>query len=210
MAGSSGVNGVGFGGTPPHFRNEALISRADLRVDVAKEVSQLVEEDENVHLTNQEMYVRGSYFMKRNDGRDRSITGNYERHIEESETLMIGESIREVVNGGVNLQATQESEAMVGGAYVNTITGAYLRIAAWSDFLAWGGWLEVDVARIEISGLMIRSYCAYAHVAGIRLSLVGRLVDDFVTRAENFGVFLDSGSQTVHLGSPGSGQIMEN
>ena len=210
MAGSNGANGANFMVTPPHFHNEALVSKADLRVDVAREVSQLIEEDENVFLTSQETYVRGSYFMKRNDGRDREVTGNYERHIEKGETLMIGESIREVVNGGVDLRATLESESMMGGAYLNTITGAYLRIAAWSDCLAWGGWVEADVTRIEMSGVMIRAYCAYIHAAGIRLSLIGRLVDDFVTRIENFGFFMDSGGQKIHLGSPGSGQIMEN
>ena len=208
MAGSNGVNGTGVD-MPPHFRNEALISRADLRVDVAKEVSQLIEEDENIRLTSHEMHIRGNYVMKR-EGRDRQVTGNYERHVEESETFMIEEAVTEVVNGGVNLQAAIESESIMGGAYLNTITGAYLRIAAWSDFLVWGGWLEVDVARIEIAGLAIRAYMHYAHAAGIRVSLVGRLVDDFVMRSETFGVLIDSGTQTVHLGSPGSGQVMEN
>ena len=208
MAGSNGVNGAGVD-MPPHFRNEALISRADLRVDVAKDVSQLIEDDENIRLTSHDMHIRGNYVMKR-EGRDRQVTGNYERHVEESETFMIEEAVTEVVNGGVNLQATMESESIVGGAYLNTIAGAYLRIAAWSDFLVWGGWLEADVARIEIAGLAIRSYMYYTHAAGVRVSAVGRLVDDFVMRSENFGILSDSGSQTVHLGSPGSGQIMEN
>ena len=87
-------------------------------------------------------------------------------------------------------QAVFAAEAIVGGAYTNTIAGPYLRLAGWVDFLAWGGWAEVDTIRAELSLLMIRSHVGYAHAAGVRLLMASRLVDDFQNRTENWSVIV--------------------
>ena len=63
-----------------------------------------------------------------------------------------GEPLRgETAHGRVTLTAEYSAEAIVGGggAYINTITHAYLRIAGWIDCMAWGGWVEADAIRCE-------------------------------------------------------------
>ena len=117
--------------------------------------------------------------------------------------------IDETVHGGVHQKAKYSAEAIIGGAYVNTIAGPYLRAAGWVDFMAWGGWAEIDMVRAELSLLMIRSHIAYAHAAGLRATLASRLVDDFQTRTENFGMLLESGGVYMDTGGPGGGVTME-
>ena len=95
------------------------------------------------------------------------------------------------------------AESMVGAAYANTIAGAYLRFAAWVDMMAWGGWVEADMSRAELSLLMIRSHMGYAHAAGVRATVAARLVDDFQARTENFGTLSITGAVYQEAGSPG-------
>ena len=190
------------------LRNEGLVSDAEMRIDVAKNYERTVLGDEDVQLkssvfgTNADMtFVRGA--------RARSA-GNYE-HVTNSDVMMtIGSSVNEVVGGGVHLMARISAESMIGGAYANTIAGAYLRFAAWVDMMAWGGWVEADMTRAELSLLMIRSHMGYAHAAGVRTTVAARLVDDFQTRTENFGTFISTGATYQEAGSPGAGTYNES
>ena len=191
------------------FRREGAVSVADLRVDVAGNVSRTVAEDETITLETKTLHARGNYSIAR-ASRTRQVDGDYERHVEEAETLMIGAAVDEQVNGGVDYTAQLDADNIVGGAYVNTIAGPYLRIAAWADFLCWGGWLEADLARIEVAGVMIRSYMSLAHAAGARVTAANKLVDDFVIRTETFGTFVTAAGQILHLASPGGGMTVES
>ena len=191
------------------FRREGAVSVADLRVDVAGNVSRTVAEDEIITLETKTLHARGNYSIAR-ASRTRQVDGDYERHVEEAETLMIGAAVDEQVSGGVDYTAQVDADNIVGGAYVNTIAGPYLRIAAWADFLCWGGWLEADLARIEVAGVMIRSYMSLAHAAGARVIAANKLVDDFVVRTETFGTFVTAAGQILYLASPGSGMTMES
>jgi hypothetical protein len=190
------------------IRNEGLVSDAEMRIDVAKNYNRTVLGDEDVQLkssvfgTNADMtLVRGA--------RARSA-GSYE-HVTHSDMLMtIGSSVNETVGGGVHLMARISAESMVGAAYANTIAGAYLRFAAWVDMMAWGGWVEADMSRAELSLLMIRSHMGYAHAAGVRATVAARLVDDFQARTENFGTLSITGATYQEAGSPGAGTYNES
>lgn len=189
------------------FRSESVVSDVDLRVDVAGEVSQFLEQ-ESISLADRSVHVRGDYMISRGS-RSRTIDGTYERTVEETDTLAVGSAVEERVTGGVDVNMQVEDEAIMAGAYVNTVAGAYLRMTAWADFLVWGGWLEADLTRIEISGVAIRSYMGYCHIAGLRLLIARELVDDYVNRTEIFGTFVDATTGEKNLWSPGSGEMLE-
>ena len=185
------------------FRSEGLVSDADLRTDVADKYSRNIVGDEDISLESSEFRTRGSMTFSR--GARSRTAGKYTRTTDEDEILLIGDGVEETVAGGVHLKAKISAEAIIGGAYVNTIAGPYLRIAGWVGSLIWGGWAEVDVVRAEISALMIRSHVGYAHAAGIRLTMASRLIDDFQTRTENFGLLSESGTTHQDAGAPGGG-----
>lgn len=189
------------------FRNEGLVSDADVRIDVAENFTRYVAGNDDVSLETSMQGVNGSLAVIRGS-RTRTV-GDYERVTDDDEMLSVGSSVRETVSGGVRLQALISAEALVGGAYVNTIAGPYLRLAGWVDFLAWGGWAEIDVVRAELSLLMIRSHVGYAHAAGVRMTLAARLVDDFQMRTERFGIFVQSGTTHQDAGMPGGGVHLE-
>ena len=191
------------------LRAEGLVSNAALRVDVAGTLSRLIGDDESVALNSRIVHARGDYEISRGR-RSRQVDGTYERNIGEADLYAIGSVIEERVEGAVDVHASVESEIIMGGAYVNTIAGAYLRVTAWADFLAWGGWVEADLARVEIAGLMIRSHKAYGHVTGARLVCASSIVDDFTTRTESFGVLNDNALTRFDLGSPGGGITLES
>ena len=191
------------------LRAEGLVSNAALRVDVAGTVSRLIGDDESVALNSRTVHARGDYEISRGRRR-RRVDGTYERSVDDADLYMIGSVIEERVDGAVDVRASVESEIIMGGAYVNTIAGAYLRVTAWADFLAWGGWVEADLARVEIAGLMIRSHKAYGHVTGARLILASSIVDDFTTRTESFGALNDNALTRFDLGSPGGGITLES
>ena len=85
------------------------------------------------------------------------------------ELVLAATSVDEVVHGKVTLTARYGAEAMVGGSYTNVVTGGLMRVAGWVDLMAWGAWVELDVARVEIAALMVRSYLGYAHAALVRI-----------------------------------------
>ncbi len=190
------------------FREEAIVAEADLRVDVARAISRLVVRDAETTVNEKTLRARGNYQMSRGS-RDRVVAGNYERKVAGDEIVKPGMVVEEYVNGGADLKAQVESEAIIGGAYVNTIGGIYLRMAAWVDYLVWGGWAEADVTRVEIAGLMIRSYMAYTHAIGARATLCSRLIDDFMTRVETIGTLTETYASKIHVGSPAGGVKLE-
>lgn len=185
------------------FRNESLVSAVDLRVDVADNFNRLVAGDEEVDLDADELEADASVSIVRGS-RTRRV-GSYRRRTKHEEVFTIGKRIDETVNGGVHQRVLFAAEAIVGGAYANTIAGPYLRLAGWSDFLAWGGWAEVDLVRAELSLLMARSHFTYAHAVAIRKTSASRLIDDFQVRTENIGTLAESGLLYSDAGSPGGG-----
>lgn len=190
------------------FRYECLISDADLRVEVADQISRTVGGDEKIDLEDSDLDVKGNSFISRL-ARSRTITGSYSYTSQASETWLIGDSVREEVSGGVKLHARVESEAIVGGAYVSSIVGPYLRICAWADFLCWGGWAEIDVARVELAAVMIRAYVFVAHAVGARVNLHRVYIDDISNRIESFGVFVNMTTNITDIGIPGAGDTLE-
>ena len=191
------------------LRAEGLVSRADLRVDVASEVSRLIADDETTELEGDHTtHARGDYQIVRGR-RSRRVGGRYERHVAHSDMFMLDGAVEEKAEGGVHLMATVDAEVIMGGAYVNTIAGAYVRVAGWADFLAWGGWLEADAVRVELALTMIRSHWFYAHAAGARVTNATGLVDDFTTRIESWGVLTNNQTTMTDAGSPGGGIVME-
>ena len=208
-ASNAGDSNAGDSGIDHLFRREGLVSDLDLRVDVAKELSRTIVGDEDIHVGRRELRSRGDFTLQR-QSRDRAVGGTYERSIAHTETVMATAAIREQVDSGVDLLASLESESIVGGAYVNTIAGVSLKICAWQDFLAWGGWLEVDAVRLEIAAASIRAHMLYAHAALARVTVAKKLVDDWVLRTETFGTLVDNTATKMQLSSPGSGMTMEN
>lgn len=205
------------------FRGEVAISDVDLRVEIAKNVNRTVSGNENIDLEEKVVHARGDLSMMRHS-RKQVVKGDYHRVTDNSDILMVGSigwswsgggvqrvdgTVTETVLGGVEIKAQQESEAILGGAYNGVFLGPFLRIAAWCDFLCWGGWVEIDVVRTEVSSATIRSMMFYSHTAAIRLTFAYNMVDDFIMRYEQIGVFDNRVSSTTHIGSPGSGVTME-
>ena len=188
------------------FQGERVVSDVELRVDVANSVSRYVAGDEDVELEADSMRTPATATFYR--GARTRVVGSHQRTTGRDETITANR-IDETVHGGVHHKAKYSAEAIVGGAYVNTIAGPYLRAAGWVDFLAWGGWAEIDMIRADLALLMIRSHVGYAHAAGVRGTLASRLVDDFQNRTENFGMLFESGAVYMDTGGPGGGVTME-
>ena len=185
------------------FRRESLVSAVDLRVDVADRFNRLVAGDEGIDVDVDELVADAPVTVSRGS-RSRHV-GKYRRTTGHEEIVTIGKRYDETVHGGVHQKAKLAAEAIVGGAYANTIAGPYLRLAGWTDYLVWGGWAEVDVVRAELSLLMLRSHFAYAHAVGARSTMASRLIDDFQLRTETFGTLKESGLSYSDAGSPGGG-----
>ena len=192
------------------FRREGLVSEVDLRVDVAQDLSRTILGDEDIQLGGQRaVRSRGDYTLER-QRRQRAVGESYERTVGHSELVMASASITERVDGGVDFLAALEAEAIVGGAYLNTIAGVSVRVCAWSDFMAWGGWLEADLVRLELAAASIRAHMVYAHAALARVTLAKKLIDDWVLRTETFSCLVDNTATKMQLSAPGSGVTMEN
>ena len=191
------------------FRSETFVSKVDLRVDLANHIQRYVSDDEQIHLREKSVLSRGD-LAEQFGSREQKVEGNYKRHVHGDDMIALQQGlISEEVRGGVEINASLESEAIIGGAYAGVFAGPFLRISAWADFLCWGGWVEADATRTEIASLMIRAMTFYAHTAGARVTCAYNLMDDFVLRLENFGVFTDNHITVMHVGSPGSGLEME-
>ena len=185
------------------FRNESFVTDTDRRYDTASRYERIVLGDDRIALDEMRTHIRGKVTQQYGE-RSRSVR-RFKRTTDNEETFLVGNRYEETAHGRVTLTAKYSAEAIVGGAYINTITHAYLRIAGWIDCMAWGGWVEADAIRCEIALLMIHSYVGYAHATLARLTLASRMVDDYVNKYEMFGVLDDSGVNRIELGGPGSG-----
>ena len=185
------------------FRNESFVTDLDRRYDTASRYERIVLGDDRIALDEMRTHIRGKVVQQYGE-RSRAAR-RFKRTTDNQETFLVGSRYEETAHGPVTLTAKYSAEAIVGGAYINTITHAYLRIAGWIDCMAWGGWVEADAIRCEIALLMIHSYVGYAHASVARLTLASRMVDDFVNKYEAFGVRDESGGNRIELGGPGSG-----
>ena len=189
------------------FRREGIVSDADLRVDVAREISAMILGDERERLVNKTVHVRGGSAVSAGS-RERRVEGNLVSHVH-TDNVNAASRLDETVLGRVDLRAQVESESIVGGAYINMITGGFMRMAAWVDYLVWGGWLEADVIRMEVGAGMIRSYMGYVHAAGVRVMAAATLVDDYSNRTELFAACTDNTTGDDYLIAPGGGTSLE-
>ena len=190
------------------FRSEALFSDADLRTDVASRLERSILGTETLEVDVYEMHVRGDMTYVR--GERERIAGVYHRTTDGDEQVLAQERVDETVEGGYRILAALSAESMIGGMYTHTVVGPHLRMAAWCDFMAWGGWLEADIIRAEIASLMVRSHVAYAHAAGVRLTMASKLIDDLSIRTEQFGIFTDSGLSYTVASAPGGGVVISS
>lgn len=185
-----------------------LISDGDIKIEVAKAVQRHVEGDLHVDLSgNSESRFCGDLQQVRR-WRKRVVHGSYNRYSDDSDMTMVTRSYKEVVVGGVHQHASVEGESIIGGAYVANHIGLFMRITAFADFMAWGGWVEADAMRVELSMIGIRSYMGYAHAAVGKQILAGNLFDDWVNRTETFGSLNESHTMVTVLPS-GPGAVTE-
>ena len=189
------------------LREEAIVTDGDLRLEVAKVFERAVTGDDEVLLGKRYSYFRGPLHIKRKN-RTMQVHGSYHQDTGRAEVFSFKDTLKETVEGGVFQQASVEAEHIIGGTYTGMWLGPMVRIAAWADYLAWGGWADTDASRIEIVALSIRAYMGYAHLAAMRVIKATMFVDDWQMRTENFGTFIDNQLDAVKLGGPGSG--MEN
>ena len=185
------------------LRCESFATHESRRIDRVGRFEQTIAGSELSQLDAVRVAVEG-HLMQRRGARDRRV-GSYRRQTSAEELELIGTSVDEVVRGCTTLTASSSAEAMVGGSYTNVIAGGLMRVAGWVDLLAWGGWVEIDVARVEIAALMVRSHIGYAHAALVRFVVASRLIDDFTLRTENFMMCCDTALTRVSAGGPGSG-----
>ena len=185
------------------FRTESFVTEVAERCETADSYEHVVFGPESVRVNEMQIEVEGN-LAERHGERDREA-GDHEHSTDKDEIELIAEEVEEEVHGRTIHTAAYSAEGMVAGAYVNVVTGAYLRAAGWVDLMAWGGWIEADTVRMDLALLMVRSHVGYAHASSIRAVAASRLVDDFVLRTENFGLMFDSGLNQTSVGGPGSG-----
>ena len=177
----------------------------DLRLEVADRIELYVQEDEDIELTEKLVHAWDDLSFVCGS-RTRTVAGNYARITDATDIFLLDhDSFNEEVKNGASVHATLESEVIMGGGYLGTFLGPFLKICAWSDFLAWGGWAEADATRVETGNVMIRSLWNMAHVAGVRCLAAYNYMDDFVMRVENIGTMMDTQVNITHTGTPGSG-----
>ena len=189
------------------FRAETFVTHADRRIDTASRLDRVTLGNEKIEADSVVTHVRG-HLSQRYGERDREA-GSYKRTTDNEETVQVASRFRERAHDGYRIRAKFSAEAMVGGAYTQTITGAYLRIAGWIDFMAWIGWSEVDAIKIELAAMMVRSHIGYAHAQGVRMCVASRIVDDYTNRTEKIVLLSESGATYKSVGAPGGGVVNE-
>ena len=189
------------------FRSESFVTHTDRRIDTASRLDRITLGDEAIEVDSVVTHVRG-YLSQRYSERDREA-GSYKRTTDNEEMVQVGTRFRERAHEGYRIRAKFSAEAMVGGAYTQTISGAYLRIAGWIDFMAWVGWFEVDAIKIELAAMMVRSHIGYAHAAVVRLCVASRIIDDYTLRTEKIELLSESGGTYQCIGAPGGGLVNE-
>ena len=185
-----------------------LISDGDVKIEVAKAVQRHVDGDLHIDLKGSSESLFCGDLQTVRKWRKRVVHGSYKRHSGKSDMIMVTRKYKEVVVGGVHQHASVEGESIIGGAYVANHIGLFMRITAFADFMAWGGWAEVDAMRVELCMVGIRSYMGYAHAAIGKQILAGNLFDDWMNRTENFGSLNETHTKVTILPS-GPGALTE-
>ena len=185
------------------LRNESFVTDLDQRYDTASSYERVVLGEDRMELGELKTRIRGKVTQQYGE-RCRTVR-RFNRVTDNQETVLVGNSLTETVHGQAKVTVEYSAESIVGGAYVNTISPAYLRIAGWIDCMAWGGWIEADATRWEFAPVMIRTHVGYAHTAIVRSIVASRMVDDYVNRSEYYGVLNNTGVQAISNGGPGSG-----
>lgn len=186
------------------LREEALVTSGDLRLEVARVLDRSIAGEENVLLHSRHSRFRCPLNISR-ESRTRVVNGSYDHHTSRADIIRLEGSLTETVEGPVVQHASQEAEHILGGVYFGTWVGPFMRTVAYADFLAWGGWADVDATRIEIGGLVIRAYMAFVGLVGMRIFQSTSLIDDWQMRTETFGTFIDNQADATFLGGPGAG-----
>ena len=120
------------------FRSEAAISQVDLRLEVADRIERYVHEDEDIELTEKLVHAWDDLSFVCGS-RTRTVEGNYERITDTTDIFLLDhDSFNEEVRNGTSVHATLESEVIMGGGYLGTVLGPFLKICAWNDFLRVG------------------------------------------------------------------------
>ncbi len=186
------------------LREEALVTSGELRIEVARIMQRSIIGDEDVLLHDEYARYRCPYQMTRKR-RETVVNGSYHRHSSKTDMFRLTGSLTETVKGNIMQTAQMEAEHIVGGVYAGTWIGPFVRMVAYSDFLAWGGWMSVDASRVELIGLAIRSYMGVVQNMGMRIVKATTLIDDWQLRTENYGTFVDNQVDSIMLGGPGAG-----
>ena len=189
------------------FRSEGIISDVDLLVEVAKDFSRSVEGDDTYRLSGDKtVHARQDYDISR-ASRNLYVKGNYSQAVYANTTfnMGVGGLIQEEAYGGVTQVAKADIMAMMGGSNINIVQGPYTLIGCWADYLVWGGWVEIDVARIEITAAALRVYVAFSHVSAAHITVAGRIMHDFKTRLEKSSVSQETVTNEVNASTvPGT------
>jgi len=190
-------------------RGDRVISKADLRLDVAGLYNEAVETDETVNVDKFSFHTNSPTNYSALT-RVRNITGTYSFKAVSNISNQI-QSYTERVNGRVLENLPGGESAMIGGAYTEVMVGTHSRLCgAMFDGKGMGGWLDADLARVEIASIGLRAYWGYAEAVGARVINGMFFVDEFATRVENYGVLKDSRTNATVVSTPGSYQKMEN
>lgn len=171
------------------YLSDKLVSSGDIKVEVGKAVQRRINGDLNIDLEGSSHSLYFHDLQEVRSWRDRVVHGSYDRISGHSEMMLVKKSYKEVVVGGVTQHASVEGESIIGGAYNANHIGLFLRMTAFADFMAWGGWAEADAVRVEMCMLGIRSYMGYAHKTMVKQVVAINLFDDWVNRIEKFGAF---------------------
>lgn len=198
------------------YNEEVLITDGPLRTEVAKAFVSFIGGDSIIDLEEDSSQTYAHNLQILRSSRDRTVHGDYHRHAgPDSFMITAGEysgaslvsgagkgSYHEVVGGGVHQHALVEAESIVGGSYSGNFVGPFLRLTAFADFMSWGGWVEVDAARVDTAHMSIRAYMGYGHIAQSRAMYAHHIFDHWKTRVEQMGSLTDNHSQAVVTGGP--------
>lgn len=185
------------------FRAETMVTDVDLRLDVAARMLR-VADSEDIEVDERDVRVFGNMANIRG-GREIVVDGDYARKVVQSNMTMLNKGyVKEEVRGATREQFSVESEAIMAGGFVAFNAGPCQRMLAMSDQLCWGGWVEVDGTRVDIAKFAFRTFIAYNHNVGIRMTRGHNYIDDYSIRRERFGTLRDEQKRSVHSGMPGS------
>lgn len=193
------------------FRGDKLLSKSDLRLEVAGNYTDKIEKDLDIEVETFSFKTMANYkYVVPN--KYLTVNGLYDLRIRNAFTVLVTEQNLEV-NGFVYEQLPGGTSAIiVGGCYAHVLAGIFgFRASAMIDSKGWGCYIETDAVVAEIvMGMGMRVFWTYNHVVGARISAAKIFVDDFRNKNENFGVFKDNRETTEESSTPGSFQKLES